>query len=247
MLLSSPSAQSSGCSGSAVTLIVALPVSEGVILASDGQITMGAVRTSGPKLYRLNDATAWGASGELALIQRVDERLWDFTLGLYAGRSRLAEAIKESIAELLREDFRTPFSQGSPDVLLRLHPGDFVFAECPRDGEVSRVLHIANTGTAEWVSGHAFASGNGDLFAHALLRKYDMRELGMDEAKLLAVKTIEEVIQVGAYGLGPPIQAFELTRSHLREIPETEIQYLSDEAEIIREQERVLLSTALSL
>ena len=228
-----------------MTLIIALPVPSGIVVASDGQITMGPVRTSGQKLYRLNNGSVWAASGEVALFQRVAERLGDFPYGLHAGRPRLTEAIKESVTELLQEDFRTPFLQSNPENLLLLHLGDFVFAECPAENEESRILHVAITGTAEWISGHAFATGNGDLFAYALLRKFDLLQLSIQEAELLAVKVIEEAIEVGSYGLGPPIQMLELTTDGVREVSEAEIAALSDAARLVREQERQLLAWAL--
>ena len=228
-----------------MTLIIALPVRDGAVMAADSQITMGAVRTSGRKLYHLSDSVVWAASGEVALFQRVGERLGELPRGLQEGRPRIAEAVKQGVTELLQEDFRTPFFQSNPDILLNLHPGDFIFAECPKENQRPRILHVAITGTAEWITEHAFATGNGDLFAYALLRKVDLTQLSVEEAKLLAVKVIEEAIEVGSYGLGPPIQMLQLTTEGVEEVPEAEIAGLSDIARSVREQEHLLLASAV--
>jgi proteasome beta subunit len=55
-------------------------------------------------------------------------------------------------------------------------------------------------GTAEWVDGRFTASGNGAPFAHALLWPS-------------TYKVIDEAIEVGAYGLGHPIDLWQLTAS----------------------------------
>ncbi|MCL0101435.1 hypothetical protein M1N68_02295 [Peptococcaceae bacterium] len=56
-----------------MTIILAIAARNGVIIASDGQITLGPTRTTGKKIKKLNEKCLWGASGELALIQRIEE------------------------------------------------------------------------------------------------------------------------------------------------------------------------------
>jgi proteasome beta subunit len=221
-----------------MTLIVALPTNDGVILASDGQLTRGLVRSSASKIYQLNDSCVWAASGELALIQRVQESLgtsFNPHVTLQDCRPHIVNAIKESMTALLQEDFRTQFFSNQPDMLLQLHQGDFVFVEQVK-ASPARVLHITTTGTSEWVY-DAFASGSGDLFAYTLLRKYDLAKVNLDLAKVLAVKVIQEAIDVGSYGLGPPIAVYQITAQGFDQIGDTELAGLSDSARLIRENE----------
>ncbi len=58
-----------------MTLILSMAAADGLVLASDSQITSGEVRTPGSKIHRLNDRCLWARAGELALIQRVGEHL----------------------------------------------------------------------------------------------------------------------------------------------------------------------------
>lgn len=187
-----------------MTLILAIPTPEGIVMASDTQYTSGEVRSSGPKIYPLSAQAAWGGAGEVALIQRVQEALADLPThhSLAELRDTLARTVQQAIRALLELDVLTEFVQTDPNLLLSLHPGDFLFAEFAAEGP--RLLHIAANGTPEWVTG-CFAIGNGANFAYALLQKYQQADLNLAQAVLLAYRVIAETVQVGAFGLDFPI------------------------------------------
>ncbi len=226
-----------------MTLILVLPTTEGIVMASDGQVTAGMVRASGEKIFQLNQRCLWAASGELALIQRVQERL--VTLPdkpLHQLRNEICQIINQCVTELLQLDFRTQFLPKEPNALLQLHPGDFVFAEYQ---STPYILHILVNGTAEWITDRPFASGSGDLFAYALLQKYQpyLKQLGLDKASLLAYKVIEETIKVGAYGLGPPIHIWHIKAGNVEKLTDENIAALRDAAQELRALEiRLLIS-----
>lgn len=224
-----------------MTLVIAIPAVDGIVFASDGQVTTGPVKATITKINPLNDNALWAASGELALIQRVADRistLPDRNQPLEALRDRLAEQIKMSVEELLQLDFRTRFFSGDPDKLLSLHQGDFLFVE---HRGAPRVLHILPNGTPEWIDGRIAATGSGDMFAHALLQKYADVPLDCDVAALVAYKVIEEVIEVGSYGLGPPIDVWVLSARGVRQYDEGDIAALEDLARLLRDREIELL------
>jgi proteasome beta subunit len=223
-----------------MTLILVLPTRDGIVMASDGQVTAGMVRTTGQKILPLNDRCLWAASGELALIQRVEERLKTLPPNnpLAILRDQICLIIKQCVTELLQLDFRTAFLPQDPDRLLQLHPGDFVFAECVPN---RAVLHVLVNGTAEWITDRPFASGSGDLFAYALLQKYQGLDLDMEEGALLAYKVLEEAIAVGAYGLGPPIDVWKISNSGVKQLNGSEKAALEDASRALREGEIQLL------
>ena len=130
---------------------------------------------------------------------------------------------------MLRVDFRTQFFQNDPNALLQLHPGDFIFVEFQKTPQpISRMLHIMPNGTAEWVDKRAFATGSGDLFAYALLNKYHIAELNLYMASVLAAKVIQEGIEVGSYGLGPPITVCQVGDKGVKRLSEEEIAQLNE-------------------
>jgi proteasome beta subunit len=222
-----------------MTLILAIPTIDGIVLASDGQITSGEVRSSGDKIFRLNQHCAWAGAGEVALVQRVAESIGGISVDqpLVSLQDQLANAIKQCVTSLLQLDFRTQFFQGNPEALLSLHPGDFVFAEC-RSRPV--ILHVTSYGTPEWIS-RPYATGNGALFAYALLQKYQRVGLTMQQASVLALKVIEEAIEVGAYGLGLPIAVWYVNAAGTCVLDEAYLAAVADAARTLREEEIQLL------
>jgi proteasome beta subunit len=204
-------------------------------------LTIGHIRQTGTKVQRLNDHAVWAASGEEAVIQRVAERIEAFPQRhqpLLTIRDSLCTMVREAVQQLLALDFRTQFFTGDPKALLDLHPADFLFAEY-RDQP--RILHVLINGTPEWIAGRPGATGNGAVFAHALLTKYGGTQLICDRAELLCYKVIEEAIQVGAYGLGPPIDIWSIDANGARRAPETHIAALEDAARLLRQRETELL------
>lgn len=222
-----------------MTLILAIPACDGIVMASDGQITAGMVRSAGQKIQQLNDRCLWAASGELALIQRVGECIGSLPLEpLEDLRDSIGRTVMECVGELLHLDFRTQFFRENPDTLLNLHPGDFVFAEWSSG---PRILHITANGTPEWIVDRPFATGSGELFAYALLQKYHGKPLDIEKASILAYKVIEEAIQVGAYGLGPPIDLWHVTEDGVEQLNETKLAGIEDAVKALRETEISLL------
>lgn len=223
-----------------MTLILAIPTAQGIVLASDTQYTSGEVRTTGPKIYPLNGQCAWAGAGEIALIQRVQEAIEAASArhSLADLRDSLARMVQQSVRALLELDVLTEFVQSDPALLLSLHPGDFIFAEF-NQGQ-PRMLHITSSGTPEWISS-LFASGNGANFAYALMQKYQSAQLSLESASLLAFKVIDETIQVGAYGLDYPIDIWLIRETGLARLEEKELLLLAEATETLRQKEIRLL------
>lgn len=220
-----------------MTLILAIPARDGVVIASDSQVTSGQVRWQEKKIIQLNEKCLWSASGELALIQRVEEFIRQFPdkgQPLTNIRDSLSNIVKQAVTILLQQDFRTQFLQPpNPEILLKLHPGDFMFIEWR---EKPRILHLLSNGTNEWIN-NPFASGTGGLFAYALLQKYQGHTYNLQKATLLAYKVLEESIEVGSWGLGFPIDIWQISEQAIKNLNEDEIAALADASRSLRETE----------
>jgi proteasome beta subunit len=85
----------------------------------------------------------------------------------------------------------------------------------------------------------AYATGNGGLFAYALLQKYEsvIPRISVAKAGLLAYRVIEEAIQVGSYGVGPPIDVWQITPEGIENLSEEKIVGLADTSKLLREAE----------
>ena len=223
-----------------MTLILGLATVDGIVLASDGQLTSGEVRSPGKKIFPLNDKILWASAGELSLIQRLQERLPILPLEtpLANLRDQIGEFIKDCVSELLQMDFRSQFLALDQDRLVQLHLADFIFAEFTKKPEL---LHINVFGSPEWMTDRPFVAGNGDLFAYALLSKYQKQRLRLNQASLLAYKVIDEAIAVGAYGLGGPIDLWQLSAAGVKNLTATELKNLAGQAQRLRKLEIELL------
>jgi 20S proteasome alpha/beta subunit len=223
-----------------MTLILAIPATDGLVMASDSQITTGEVRTPGQKIHQLNDRCLWAGAGELALVQRVGEHFGALPQDAHLGnlRDQLGAIIKQCVTELTQLDFRLQFLPPDPERLAQLHYADFIFTELGREPEL---LHINSLGSPEWFENRPLVVGNGDLFAYALLQKYQGRSLTLPKAAILAYKVIEEAIEVGAYGLGPPIDVWQITEKGLKNLAADELADLAAAAHEVREREIRLL------
>ena len=223
-----------------MTLILGLAAVDGIVLASDGQLTTGEVRSPGKKIFPLSDKILWAGAGELSLIQRLQERLPVLPLDspLSNLRDQIGDLIKNCVSELLQMDFRSQFLALDQDRLVQLHLADFIFAEFTKKPEL---LHINVFGSPEWMGERPFVAGNGDLFAYALLSKYQKQRLKLDQASLLAYKVIEETIAVGAYGLGGPIDLWQISAAGVKNLTSAELKPLAGQAQRLRKLEIDLL------
>ncbi len=214
-----------------MTIVLAIPTTDGIILASDSQITAGQLRTRGKKIKKLNENCIWGASGRGSLIQRVEEKLDNLPRknnSLAEIRDDLSKAIKECVKELFNMDQQLPSE-------------DFVFVDYQKG---PRILHIDTNGTPEWIDTGVFGIGIGRSFVHTLLEKYHElvpNKINVEKGALLAFKVIEEAIEVGAYGLGPPIDIWCITNSMIKNFSVTEVDNLRDKCLKLRKDEMDLL------
>lgn len=227
-----------------MTLILAIPAVDGVVVASDSQVTAGMIRQRVKKLKQLGASGVWGASGSLALIQRIEERIgnYEITPPLEAFRDEFASIVREMVTTVLRSDFRTQFLPNDPDTLLDLHPADFLVADF-RDGQ-PRILHVLTNGISEWVNDNPYASGNGSVFAYALLQRYEAiipEKITVKRAALLAYRVLFEAIEVGSYGLGQPIDVWQITEDGAVNYTEDQIASLEDAYKILLDTEIQLL------
>lgn len=226
-----------------MTLVVAIPAQDSVILGSDSEIMIGAIRSTGRKIFKLNDRIIWGASGSISIAQRANEAITarrdDFrNQSLAELRSELASIVKQALKSCIVEDiridvFRDRYKE-DPNKIFELYPADFLFVEY-RDRP--RILHILNSGTSEWIIGRCAASGSGQMFAYALLQKYSDTPLVCSTAKLLAYKVVAEAIPVASYGLGEPIDIWEAKSDGVKQCSEAERTALEDSARALREAE----------
>jgi len=212
-----------------MTIILAIPTKNGIVLASDCQITSGLIRTTGKKIKKVNENCLWSASGEAALIQRIEE-----SINILPDKE--AKPLKD-LRDILSKTVRKCVMDFFQLVGGRPIDGDFIFVEYAPD---PKILHIVLDGTPEWIVDRPFVSGIRSEVSTALFHKYlnlIPNRIDIEKGKLLAYKVIDEVIEVISYGVGPPIDIWQITKEGIKNLNEQEISVLVDLSRGLRETE----------
>jgi proteasome beta subunit len=226
-----------------MTLVLAIRCREGVVLASDGQATTDAAgqptRLAVQKLFDLGGRIAWGAAGSVGLQQALAERLAgeaERVLDEADPRVALVDAVIPIQQRALRDFVPHP---GAP-------PPDLacVFCWVDRRG-APRIFSVPRTGSDHQLhEGHA-AVGTGDIFADFAMvsvAHLGTPSLTLEQAKMVALKAIQDAISVAAVYLGEPIQMSVVTGRGVRPVPRAEIQGgLSDSVDAWKVRQRETL------
>ena len=234
-----------------MTLIVALACRDGIVVASETQATVEAsgtpVRETVTKIRKVNDSMLWAAAGTVSVIQQVERRLSAFPnevrrLGIFDLVPQVKQVVFEIRSEILgryralygddRGEQRAPaselilvgFANDSPTIIQIFPDGDY--EEC--EPEVGYV-----------------ALGIGDVFAHSILHGRNIREHSIEQGILLAYKVIKDAIEVGAYGLGEPIDIWTVKPGNpnvsIEQISPSRMQAVADAYIALKEAEGELI------
>jgi len=206
-----------------VTLVLAIRCREGLVLASDGQVTTDAAgqptRQPARKLFDIGGRIAWGAAGSVGLQQSLMREL--AALNGHANdpaalRRRLASVVIPIQQQALRDYVPQPDSE----------PPDLACIFCWCDEERAWILSIPRTGGDHQFHSRYSAIGSGNIFADyamASVVHLGTSELDIEQAKVVAHKAVADAIEVAAVYLGPPIQMYAVTHEGTHQVPRGEI------------------------
>ena len=223
-----------------MTLVLAIRCRVGVVLASDGQATTDAAgqptRQEVQKLFDVGGRIGWGSAGSVGLQQALGERLDAEAERLVADRDPRA-ALVETVIPIQQRALRDFVP----------HPGapapELACVFCWMDPEGRpRIFSVPRTGSEHQLhDGHA-AVGTGDIFADFAMvsvAHLGTPDLSLEQAKMVALKAIDDAISVAAVYLGPPIQMAVVTASGVTSVPRAEIEGgLSDSVDAWKARQR---------
>jgi ATP-dependent protease HslVU (ClpYQ) peptidase subunit len=214
-----------------MTVILAVPCSEGTVLASDGQGTdtsagnIGfAIKLPADKLRTLGTHIAWGGTGNSSAAQRLD----------YSLRQLLAEELARPIAELrgilreahlvLRQQLVADAQRGGGQVtqVAALYAGYTA-------GE-QWILEITATGE-DTVYASPYAVGSGGTFANqamAAVAHFDLPRRSLAETQVIAWRAIDGCIAGSAFGIGHPIKMVSVTAAGAKPLTTDEDRAVAD-------------------
>ncbi|MDE1825752.1 MAG: hypothetical protein KGH77_01940 [Candidatus Micrarchaeota archaeon] len=195
-----------------MTLVTALKCKDGIVMASDGQATGnsagGAIRYEMPKIHKIGNAL-YGASGTIGMIQKSLDVVRSFSGELGSGITvDLRRSVRNALLDLSIEAQNTHrryygSTEGAPlaDIFI-----------CAKDGSgEQRIWHRGKDGNDEYLDGIGYGcTGGGDVFGYTMLKGIGVGRFGIEGGKLIAYKVIRNAIEVGAYGLGNPIDMWSM-------------------------------------
>jgi 20S proteasome alpha/beta subunit len=234
-----------------MTLVIALNCKDGIIMASDGQTTVGSsggpVRVVAEKIFKVNNTTLFGASGNVGNIQKSLEIIRNIKDLEQDWTSVIMNNVKQQLFPAYYNDLQRHvnfYRNLNPNQIPPPPIADIILAKMQDDGK-GIIWHIAPDCSDELLQELGYAcTGNGDIFAHTLLKGYEIREIEVEKAKLLAYNTIKLGIEVGAYGLGEPIYICTIKKKEcgieVEKVKEEEIMALKDACYSWREAQREL-------
>jgi 20S proteasome alpha/beta subunit len=225
-----------------MTVVLAIRCREGVVLASDGQMTADTAgqptKASARKLFDVAGRLAWGAAGSAGLQQTLRAELSTLNGGVHG-----AEELRQRLASIVIPIQQRGLARYVP------HPGtdppdlSVIFCWCDSGGP--RILEIPRTGSDHQFHDRYSAIGSGDIFARfamASVAHLDTTELTLEQAKMVAFKAIADAIEVAAVFLGPPIQLYVVREGESARVPPEEVANgLADSVEAWKERQRETL------
>jgi 20S proteasome alpha/beta subunit len=243
-----------------MTLVIAIKCKDGLVFASDGQATSfssgGPIRQKYKKIYKIEDLL-FGAAGTIGVIQRcmeevkkfgkliseeglnalIEERSPEGKVTLISCRDKIRQlvfSINKSESE--RHEKFHGSKEGAPIANILI-----VFYD--KQEKKFRIWHILPDGGEEFLEELGYGcTGIGDTFAHAFIKDYYDPELNVEKGKVLAYRIIKDAIEIGAFGLGEPIDIWTIKirngNLEIRNLTTDEISALNDTYLLWKEAER---------
>lgn len=216
-----------------MTLIIALACNDGAILASDSQATTfsmgGPVRRTISKIKPLGDNKLWAASGSVGMIQKVEvifNNIPREILNAPLSEFQLRQAILQSAHGVRAQELQRHRALHGQGRDIEAGVADLIIIEHQNS---ARIWHINPDCADEFLEEFGYGtSGSGDIFAHTLIKNYKVKNLLLDQGCLIAYRVLRDAIDIGAFGLGEPIDIWVIDNNGVRQKSQPEIFALRD-------------------
>jgi proteasome beta subunit len=214
-----------------VTVVLALRCADGIVLASDSQITDPARGVSYPaqKLHPLGGKAAWGGSGSRAVLYDI-EQLLNAEPDAVVEAQDVGRALQARVLPIFKHHYEN-FISDVPETKSGATPATFVLAAGYADGKPfivdidphGLIGHHEETGFQSVGSGAPMAQQ-----AYALLASFQTSRRGVDYGVAAALRVLD-ALDVSSPSVGGPMDICRIT-------PEGAHHLSPDEVEEVRSQ-----------
>ncbi|WP_106849611.1 proteasome protein [Blastococcus sp. Marseille-P5729] len=213
-----------------MTVVLALKCSDGIVLASDTQITESGRGMSypAPKLHPFAEAGAWGGSGSRAVLMEVEDEFEQSAPAMLVEKN-ISRAIQERVLPLMRHHYDC-FIEDVPGEKPGGSPATYVMVAGYSDGEpfIVEINPHGLIGRYEEIGFHAIGSGAPMAQqAESLLAHFNMDARDVDHGVLVAVRVIE-ALKLTSPSVGGPTNVYRITEDGAEELSEEALEEVRD-------------------
>ena len=223
-----------------MTVVLALVCDDGVVVASDTQVTDSGRGMSYPaqKLHPLGDDAVWGGSGARSVLQDL-EQLFEHEAGGILEAEDVGRAIQERTIPVLRYHYEH-FIEKVPGEETPGTPSAYVLAAGYREGEpwIVEINPNAMLSRYETIGFHAVGSGApmaqqaGSLLAH-----FQMQRRPVEHGLVAAIRVLE-ALDLTSPSVGDPFNLCRIDADGRHMLDEAEVEEVCKQAERWREAEQ---------
>ncbi|KUI41542.1 proteasome protein [Mycobacterium sp. IS-1590] len=205
-----------------MTVVLAIRCADGVVVASDSQITDPGRGLSYPaqKLHPLGEHAAWGGSGSRAVLYDL-EQIFDNEPDAIVEAPDIGHALQGRVLPVLKhhyENFIEDVPAGKPGAT----PATYVLAAGYTHGEpfIVDIDPHGLIGHYEEIGFHAVGSGSPMAQqAHALLAHFEMGERSVDYGVVAALRVLD-ALDASSPSVGGPMDLCRITPDGARHLDE---------------------------
>jgi proteasome beta subunit len=205
-----------------VTVVLALRCADGVVMASDSQITDPVRELSYPaqKLHPLGKRAAWGGSGSRAVLHDLEQVFGDEADAIVEAPD-VGRALQERVLPLLKHHYAT-FIKDVPGGKPGATPSTYILAAGYADGQpfIVDIDPHGLIGHHEEIGFQAVGSGAPMAQqAHALLAHFRMAERSVDHGVVAALRVLD-ALDAASPGVGGPMDICRITPESAQHLDE---------------------------
>jgi 20S proteasome alpha/beta subunit len=209
-----------------VTVVLAIRCIDGIVIASDSQITDPGRGVSYPaqKLHALGKHAAWGGSGSRAVLYDI-ERLFDSEPDAVVEVQDVGRALQARVLPIFKHHYAN-FISDVPEMKPGATPATYVLAAGYAGGEPfivdidphGLIGHHEETGFQAVGSGAPMAQQ-----AYALLASFQTSERGVDYGVVAALRVLE-ALDTSSPTVGPPMDICRITPEGAHHLSQDEVE-----------------------
>ena len=250
-----------------MTLIIAINCKDGLVVASDSQVTKGQFKeTEYQKIYKISDNVLFAAAGSASTIQDLKTILERYKSDLSGelsvdARQMIRKELGDYIAAEMRMYHQTlmvgdkvalPMGPGGDPQMIPPHLSSSIILSIRSENGSRKIWCIVPSHASNIMLEDYAMVGNGSEFAETLIHKYNnkyykLKDFDTVKASMVAYRIIQETADTSSYGIGGPIDIWIMNENGVKRLTPNDISVIDQAVKQLVKDEAKLLYSGISL